>query len=96
MANGSSYEGPARADRLREKYERMHRRAQGKLDAVPISRELPAYREELDSVSEVTVGIGERVKVGAKGIPGKALGATFIILAIGGVIYALARLWLGR
>lgn len=60
MANGSSHEGPARADRYREKYERMFRRTQSKLDKVPISRELPAYREDMDSVSEVTVGWATR------------------------------------
>ena len=91
MANGSSHEGPARADRLREKYERMHRRAQGKLDAVPISRELPAYREEQDSNSEVTVGIGERVKVGAKGIPPRALGFAIAVLALAAAAVAILR-----
>ena len=63
----------------------------GKLDAVPISRELPAYRDELDSVSEVTVGIGERVKVGAKGIPPKALGLTLVILALAAAAVAILR-----
>jgi hypothetical protein len=91
LANGSHREGPARADRLREKYARLHKRAQAKLDRVPISRDLPAYREEMDSVSEVSVGFGEKVKVGAKGIPGKALGAALVILAIGGVIVAILK-----
>lgn len=91
MANGSSHEGPARADRLREKYERMHRRAQTKLDVVPINRELPAYREEMDSHSEVTVGIGERVKVGAKGIPPRALGFAIGVLALATAAVAILR-----
>lgn len=91
MANGSHHEGPARADRLREKYARLHKRAQAKLDRVPISRDLPAYREEMDSVSEVTVGFGEKLKVGAKGIPGKALGASLIILAVAAAIVAILR-----
>lgn len=91
MANGSSHEGPARGDRYRDKYARMHKRTQAKLDKVPISRDLPAYREEMDSHSEVTVGIGERVKVGAKGIPPRALGAVLIILALAAAIVAIVR-----
>lgn len=91
MGNGSHKEGPARGDRYREKYERMFRRTQAKLDRVPLSRELPAYREEMDSVSEVTVGWGDKVKVGAKGIPGKALGAALVILAIGAVVVAIVK-----
>lgn len=88
MANGSGHEGPARADRYREKYERMFRRTQKKLDQVPLSRELPAYREDMDSVSEVTV---ERLGIRAKGIPGKALGAALVILAIGAVVVAIVK-----
>lgn len=88
MANGSSFEGPARADRLREKYARMHKRTQDKLDA---ARELSPYREEQDSVSEVTVGIGERVKVGAKGIPPLALGAALVVLALAAAVVAILR-----
>ena len=91
MGNGSHREGPARADRLREKYARLHKRAQAKLDRVPISRDLPAYREEMDSVSEVTVGFGEKVKVGAKGIPPKALGFALGVLAIAAAIVAILR-----
>lgn len=91
MGNGSHKEGPARGDRYREKYERLFRRTQSKLDRVPISRDLPAYREEMDSVSEVTVGFGEKVKVGARGIPGKALGASLIILAVAAAIVAILR-----
>ncbi len=94
MANGSHHEGPARGDRLREKYARLHKRAQAKLDRVPLSRDLPAYREEMESNSEITVGIGERVKVGAKGIPSKALGAFLIILAVGAVVAGIIKLLL--
>lgn len=88
MANGSHHEGPARADRLREKYARMHKRTQAKLDKVPIARDLPAYREEMDSVSEVTV---EKLGIRAKGIPGKALGAALIILALAAAVVAILR-----
>jgi hypothetical protein len=91
VANGSSHEGPARGDRYREKYARKHRRTQAKLDKVPLSRELPAYREEMESNSEVTVGFGEKLKVGAKGIPSKALGAALVILAIGAVVVAIVK-----
>ncbi len=96
MANGSHHEGPARADRLREKYARMHKRSQSKLDLVPLHRELPAYREDMDSNSEVTVGIGEKVKVGAKGIPPKALGAFLIIIAVGTVVAGIIKLLVMR
>lgn len=91
MANGSHKEGPARADRYRERYAKMFRRTQSKLDKVPISRDLPAYREEFDSHSEVTVGIGERVKVGAKGIPPKALGFAIAVLALAAATVAILR-----
>ncbi len=91
MANGSHHEGPARADRLREKYARMHKRSQSKLDLVPLHRELPAYREDMDSNSEVTVGIGEKVKVGAKGIPPKALGFAIGVLALAAAAVAILR-----
>ena len=88
MANGSSHEGPARADRYREKYERMFRRTQSKLDAV---RELAPYREEMDSVSEVTVGIGDKHKVTAKGIPPLALGAAIVVIALAAAAVAILR-----
>lgn len=91
MANGSGHEGHARGDRYREKYARMLKRTQDKLDQVPLHRDLPAYREEQDSVSEVTVGIGERVKVGAKGIPPRALGLTLVILALAAAVVAILR-----
>ncbi len=91
MANGSGHEGPARADRYREKYAKMFRRTQRKLDAVPIHRELPMYRETADSNSEITVGYGEKLKVGATGIPGKALGAALVILAVAAAIVAIVQ-----
>ncbi len=91
MANGSHKEGPARGDRIREKYAPMFKRTQAELDKVPLSRDLPAYREDMDSVSEVTVGFGERVKVGAKGIPPKALGAALVVLALAAAVVAILR-----
>ena len=91
MANGSGHEGHARGDRYREKYAKHHKRTQQKLDAIPIARDLPAYREEMDSVSEVTVGIGERVKVGAKGIPPKALGFAIAVLALAAAAVSILR-----
>ncbi len=91
MANGSGHEGPARGDRYREKYARLHRRTQAKLDKVPVSRELPAYREEMESNSEVTVGIGDKVKVGMKGLPGRGLVWVLVILALGAVAVAIIK-----
>ncbi len=81
MANGSSHEGPARADRYREKYERMFRRTQSKLDAV---RELAPYREEMDSVSEVTLG---KEGLRAKGPP-------WVLIVISVLVFAAFVAWL--
>lgn len=71
MANGSHREGPANADRLREKYAKHNRMTQRALDDArkPVSSHPPGsepYREEMDSVSEVTIG-KEGIK--AKGLP---------------------------
>ncbi len=84
MANGSHHEGPARGDRLREKYARLQRRAQTKLDRVPLSRDLPAYREEMDSVSEVTLG-----KDGLK-----AKGPPWVLIVISVLVFAAFVAWL--
>lgn len=67
MANGSRKEGPAHADRLREKYAKHKRLTQKALDDArnPVSSHPPGpepYREEMDSVSEVTLG-REGIKV---------------------------------
>lgn len=61
MGNGSHREGPANADRLREKYAKHNRLTQRALDdaRVPVSSHPPGaepYREEMDSVSEVAAG----------------------------------------
>jgi hypothetical protein len=90
MANGSGHEGPARGDRYREKYARMHKRTQAKLDKVPISRDLPAYREEMDSHSEVTLGYGDKLKATVK-VPGKGLLIVLAILAVGAVAVAVLK-----
>lgn len=90
MANGTTKREIARADRIREAQLQARKATH---NAIGNLRELPVYREEMESNSEVTVGIGERVKVGAKGIPPKALGAALIILAIGAVVVAIARAW---
>jgi len=81
LANGSSFEGPARADRLREKYARMHKRTQDKLDA---ARELAPYREEMDSVSEVTLG---KDGLRAKGPP-------WVLIVISVLVFAAFVAWL--
>ncbi len=68
MGNGSHKEGPARADRLREKYAKHNRMTQRALDEArrPVSSLPPPgsepYRAEMDSVSEVTLG-KEGIKV---------------------------------
>ncbi len=91
MANGTTHREIARADRLRERHKQDQ---QATKNAINNLRDLPAYREETESNSEITVGIGERVKVGAKGIPSKALGAFLIILAVGAVVAGIIKLLL--
>lgn len=90
MANGTIHRTIARADRLREQQKPDQ---QATTNAINNLRELPMYREEMESNSEVTVGFGEKLKVGAKGIPSKALGAALIILAVAAAIVAVLRAW---
>ncbi len=80
MANGSSHEGPARADRLREKYAKHSRLTQRAID------ELPPYRAEMDS--EITVNTKG---LQAKGVPGWMLGAAIIILAFAAAVVIVMR-----
>lgn len=58
MANGSGSEGPATADRMREKYAKYNRSTQRALDDArqPVGAGTEPYREEMDSVSEVAAG----------------------------------------
>jgi hypothetical protein len=69
VSNGSHKEGPAYADRLREKYAKHNRLTQKALDDArnPVSQTPGSqpYRAEYDSVSEVTVG-REGVKIKAR------------------------------
>lgn len=98
MANGTVDEKVARADRIREqslksqKTAELNRRAT--LNAIEGLREdtrsLPPYREEMDSVSEVTANWGP-VKVHAKALPQWALGLTLLILAIAAAIVLVMR-----
>lgn len=92
MANGTIHKEIARADRIREaqgQHQKASRNAIANLrEAIPGSEQ---YREDMDSVSEVTVGIGERVKVGAKGIPPKALGFAIAVLALAAAVVAILR-----
>lgn len=81
MANGSHKEGPAYADRLREKYGK-HLRATER--AIQEERKLEPYREDMDSVSEVTLG---KEGVRAKGPP-------WLVLALGLLIAGVVVAWL--
>lgn len=90
MANGSHKEGPAYADRLREKYAKHNRMTQRALDnaRVPVSDKPPGsepYRAEMDSVSEVTLG-KEGIKV--KGAP------PWLLLGLGALALAAFVAWL--
>lgn len=92
MANGTTHKEIARADRMRERQAQERKATKNAIANLrDAARDLPAYREEQDSVSEVTVGIGERVKVGAKGIPPRALGLTLVILALAAAAVAILR-----
>lgn len=93
MASGSKFEEVARADRMRERQaqeRKATRNGLNNLRAKLKAGELP-YREEMDSHSEVTVGFGEKLKVGAKGIPPKSLGVALIILSLAAAVVAVLR-----
>lgn len=64
MANGSSHEGPARADRIREE---LRKNRELRLEALAPGSQ--PYREEMDSVSEVTANASG---LHARGIPKEA------------------------
>lgn len=67
MANGTTKESIARADRMRERQEQDQRATRNALEQ--LRRTAPGsqpYREEMDSVSEITAGT-DGLK--AKGIP---------------------------
>lgn len=84
MANGSSHEGPARADRLREKLGSNKHMRLAALDEARQRGELPSYND--DSQSEITVN---RMGVGAKlGLPRPArialgFGLAFLLCCLG-------------
>lgn len=60
MANGTHDEKLARADRIREQSLKAQQRAEqhrkATMNAINRLRELEPYREDMDSVSEVTIG----------------------------------------
>ncbi len=97
MANGSHKEGPANADRLREKYAKHNRMTQRALDDArkPVSSHPPGsepYREEMDSVSEVTLG-KEGIKV--KSMPAWVMVALAAMALAAFGIYAFLK-WSGK
>lgn len=70
MANGTTKESIARADRMRERQEQDQRATRNALEQ--LRRTAPGaqpYREEMDSVSEVTAG---PQGISARGIPREA------------------------
>lgn len=88
MANGTIHREVARADRIREGQKPEQ---QARKNAISNLRDLPIYREEMESNSEVTVGIGDKVKVGMKGLPGRGLIVVLVILAVGAVAVAVIK-----
>lgn len=82
MASGSGGDGPAYADRLREKYAKHNRMTQRALDEARTPVGAPGtepYRAEMDSVSEVTLG-KEGIKVRSHS-PWLTLGIGILLLA---------------
>ena len=97
MANGTTNEKLARADRIREQSEKsaraadLNRRATANAIAALRGRELPPYREEMDS-GEVTVNTGV-FQGSVKGIPRWALGLAIVAAALVGTVIAVLRFW---
>lgn len=94
MANGSKDDGPAYADRLREKYAKHNRMTQRALDDArrPVSDKPPGsdpYREEMDSVTEAEATVGkDGVKAKVKGAP------PWLILSLAALTLAGFVAWL--
>lgn len=97
MANGSGSDGPATADRMREKYAKYNRMTQRALDEArqPVGAGVEPYREEMDSVTETELTVGK------DGVTTKLKGAPpWLILVLSLAALALAAfvawLWLRR
>ncbi len=94
MANGTKHESIARADRIRERQEQDQRATRNALEA--LRRTAPGsepYREEFDSVSEVTAG-PQGLK--ARGIPREAwkwigVGIAVFLVCLGAAVVMAAR-----
>ncbi len=97
MPSGSGREEVARADRMRERAAQKRRGTKNGLDALRDAeatlRDLPAYREEFDSVSEVTAG-PQGLK--ARGSPREAwkwigVGIAVFLVCLGAAVVMAAR-----
>ena len=92
MANGSSHEGPARGDRIREIGHKHDRLLQKEIDAARSRDELPSYND--DGESEIT---GNWKQVNAKiPLPRSAriaIGFGLAALLFAGAIVAVLRAW---
>lgn len=91
MANGSHDDGPAAADRIREKYAKHRRAIDRAIEESGAHRDLPAHRVEMDS-GEIDL---EKLGVKATGIPRWALGVAIVTLAIAAAAVAVLRFWHG-
>ena len=104
MANGTSDEKLARADRIKEQSDKAQKQAEqhrrGTANAIAAlreatARELPPYRAEMDSSSELTApGITAKMPLPerARLAIGYALAVVLVATGIGGVIVAVAKL----
>lgn len=95
LANGTSDEKLARADRIAEQSAKAARKAEqnrrGTQNAIANLRcaQLAPSRSELDS-GEIDL---EKLGVKAKGIPPHALGWSIIILAVAVAVVSVLRFW---
>lgn len=93
MANGSHKQGPATADRLREKYAKHARMTQKALDDArkPVSNPPGSepYREEMDSVTDTEATVGrEGFKFRLRNVP------PWLVLALAALGWGAFIAWL--
>lgn len=105
MANGTTDEKLARADRIKEQSARAQQQAEqhqkatrnaiASIREILPDRDLPPYRAEMDSSSELTApGITAKMPLPerARLAIGYALAVVLVATGIGGVIVAVAKL----
>ncbi len=95
MANGSSHEGPARADRLREQFAKNNRMRLAAIDEARTRGELPSYND--DSQSELSVtrnGVISKLGLPRPARIALGLGLTFLLCCLG--VAVIITVWPAR